>query len=281
MSRYAVLMIGIVIALANAMIRPVLSGGWHPNYLILAVLVCAVWQISLSRGTEPCQRFDLWAVTVLFTALLVPSSQWAWISLGVFCLGHFQWAKWPDKTRIGLLVLAAAAFREPAGHLVKEWLAEDLLQFDTALVQALLIVQGAEVSQTGNILRLAGDHALVVLTGCGSFTNISVALLVWYGACMLHMGRWAYRFVWSGVVVALLTLLVNVVRLALLAQGPAWFTFFHDGAGVWIMQTFGFVAIALPILIQVKYEKATHDRRSGGFGRAGLVAQGGEPGIGQ
>jgi MFS family permease len=272
MTRHGVLLIGISIALLNAMLRPVMSGNWHPNYLIMAVLASAIWQVVGARNPDQYRNSDVVLLIGLLVSLLMPSSQWAWISLGVFCLVHFRFGGWSRGTSIVLLVLAAAAFREPVGHFIKEWLAEDLLQFDTGLVEALLVLQGAEVVQSGNILRLANDHALVVLTGCGSFTNISVALLVWYGACMMQVGGWRSRFIWSGLVVAVLTLFVNVLRLALLAQGPGWFTFFHDGAGVWVMQTLGFAAIALPILVQVKYEKAGFDRRDGGLGSAGTVA---------
>jgi len=263
MTRNWVLLIGIGIALANAMLRPVMSGDWHPNYLIMGVLFLAIWQLHILRSNAPYQAFDIWAVFMLLMSLLVPSCHWAWVSLGVYCLVHFAAGSWASGMRIGLIVLAAAAFREPVGHIVKEWLAEDLLQFDTGLVQSLLVLQGAEVVQSGNILRLAGDHALVVLTGCGSFTNISVALLVWYAVCLIQTGGWQNRFMWSGCVVAVLTLFVNVLRLAFLAQSPAWFTFFHDGGGVWIMQSLGFVAIALPIWVQLKYEKArSQDRKS-------------------
>ncbi len=261
MTRYLVLMFGIGIALINAMLRPVMSGQWHPNYLIMGVLVFAVWQLIVSREHHACQRYDVYAVFILLGALLVPSSQLAWVSLGMFCLWHAWFGSWSSRTRIGLLVLVAAAWREPVGHIVKEWLAEDLLKFDTGLVTSILTLQGVEVAQTGNMLTLAGDHALIVLTGCGSFTNISVACLVWYAVCLIQAEGWQNRFIWSGIMVAGLTVFVNVLRLALLAQGPAWFAYFHDGTGVWIIQTLGFLVIALPVWIQLRHEKAHFSRR--------------------
>ncbi|PHS79024.1 MAG: hypothetical protein COB59_03820 [Rhodospirillaceae bacterium] len=250
------------IAVINAVLRPAIAliredgwlaalmGGFGISFVIPMAFVFGIKLLLIKSRDTVCPRD--WAVLIaaLF-ALLIPSATLAWLvaaALAMFAMSRFsdpfsnQWA------RAGLSIIIFAALREPMAAVLLKLLATPLLDTDAIMTAMLLKLFISDASSLGNIVTGPGGHRLLILTGCTSYTNLSIALLGWFTLSRSCRAFMDIHQVIAGLFVAGFVVGLNVVRLVLMAVGPVPYHFFHDGIGSSLFQV---TLITVTILISL------------------------------
>ena len=240
---------------ANALARPVLvaardegfmavANGFGVSFVIWLSLGWALWALVHAPGEQP-RKTDYAVAGVFGLSLLIPVATVSWLVTGLVALYWMNRGTTATIAASACAVVAFAALRDPLASLVLKLLATPLLDFDAVLVAHVMgwISEGAE--RAGNMIYAADNHQLLILTGCTSYTNMSIALLGWFTISKATLGDNG-RIQWIlGLYVALTIFAINIGRLAIMGLGPAAYTFMHDSHGAPISETLMMVATVL------------------------------------
>lgn len=173
-------------------------------------------------------------LSLLAALLLIPVALLSWLicALAAWCwLQHTPVSQ--HCRRAAAILLISAALREPLTQLFLNGFAAQILNFDTWL-SALFLPSGESYQVNGNTINQSNGFSLLILTGCSAFTNLSLALLLWLTVMLWRHQHICWQDSWRILLVCLLVLLLNGIRLALMATGPDLYHFLHDGAGAQI-----------------------------------------------
>ena len=217
---------GLFVDISYALSAPAARLPFSPVILIIAAATARL----LTAGAPGNGLFRWAAVGVLTAGAFVPSSLTSWLVLVAVSAAGIQL----DRSRsAGYHMSMALAFTQIWHSSVFKVFASSLTGGEAVLLAAVLSVLGFSPEVDGNVVRLTPEHALVLLTGCSVFSGLGVVLLGWSAAfCLLRPGdRFQVKYV---AVVALAAISLNIFRLVLMAIGPVWHAFVHDGAGAQI-----------------------------------------------
>jgi len=231
---------------ANALIRPVIVAardqgpaaafdGFGVSFVIWLSIGWGL--VTLLRAPGPEATGHDYAMAGLAAGLLlVPVATVSWIVTGVLAFFWTHRAKSNVLAASACAVIAFVALRDPIASLVLKLLATPLLGFDAALVAKVLGWTDGNIARAGNMIYAANGHQLLILTGCTSYTNMSIALLGWFAISKALAGEDG-RIAWSlGLFVALGIFAINIGRLAIMGLSPAAYTFMHDSHGALISE---------------------------------------------
>ena len=142
-------------------------------------------------------------------------------------------------------ILLALAFYEWLGpaifHLLSPW----MLKLESIGVQAVLTPLGG-FARDDLVISTGGDHGIMIEEGCSAFQNVSLASLIWISLVKLETLTMRTAHLWICAAMAAATIALNTVRLALMAQSPSMFDFWHNGGGVPIVS---FTMLATMLLV--------------------------------
>lgn len=221
----------VVLAIANGLFADVayaLTGttGRLPVSPVLAIIVAACVRL-LYREAPAKGPFAVGAVLVLAAAVLVPSSLASWLAL--LCIAAIGIAA--DAPRANAYRLSAALATTQIWHASAfKVFAPALTGGEAHILAFTLRLLGFAPTANANVVHVFGDHTLVLLAGCSVFSDLGLIVLGWSAVfCLLHPDdRFPLKFV---PVVAGAAVSFNLTRLVLMALGPEWHTFMHDGPG--------------------------------------------------
>jgi hypothetical protein len=211
--------------------------GWFAVFRLLA-------DSSMSRPATGAD-FALGLAASLIPFL--PGSGHFWLSITLAGIYLYHTGRGDLHVRAAATVLLALSLNGFWGRLFFDLFAPFLLWVDTALVAAFLSVVRSGVTWNNTIIA-SGDHSIVVLSGCSSFHNISLGLLAWVALTKLARPDWVRADARVAIAVCAAVLLLNLLRIYLLALGAESYAYWHTGTGeqifVWVTSTI-VVAIAL------------------------------------
>ena len=107
-------------------------------------------------------------------------------------------------------------------------------EFETIAVQAVLTPTGG-FTRDGLVITTGGDHGIMIEEGCSAFQNVSLASLIWLSLVKLDTLTIRPRMSGSAPRWRRATVTLNTIRLALMAQSPSMYNFWHNGGGVSIV----------------------------------------------
>ena len=254
------------IALINAMIRPVrehiiefgfvesLPGGFGISFIVWFAIYCS-FNLLRKSSDETASRNDWVMAFLTMHLLIIPSASVSWIALSFFAgyCGFFVFRAGTTGRNASLIMLAIA-LRIPVSDICLKLSADALLQLDAAATLSLLNLIDPTVIRQGNIIIGSGGHELFIMTGCASFTNISLALLLWFTVVRMHILRW--RSVLTLAVIPLVTIVmgINIARLSMMALSQERYFFYHDGLGADIVNALVLLAALGIALLSVRFE---------------------------
>jgi hypothetical protein len=220
-----------ILAIANGLFADVayaLTGttGRLPVSPVLAVIIAACVRL-LYRDAPAKGPFAVGAVLVLAAAVLVPSSLASWLAL--LCVAAIGIVA--DAPRANAYRLSAALATTQIWHASAFKVFAPVLTGGEAHILAFTLrLLGFAPEVNANVVHVFDDHTLVLLAGCSVFSDLGMIVLGWSAVfCLLHPDdRFPLKFV---PVVALAAVSFNLSRLVLMALGPDWHTFMHDGIG--------------------------------------------------
>jgi exosortase/archaeosortase family protein len=181
-------------------------------------------------------------IPVLSSALLTPIALWAWSTAD-----HGA-----PLRRASAIVLALTTFLL-WGRIALAWGAGPLLGADAAFVGWL-----AGVKASGNAVDFADGSRFLIAPGCSSLHGVSLGLILWTTVMQYFSLALDRRALLTLATALVGSVLVNGVRLMIIAWNPRNFAYWHTGSGAAL---FGW--IALGVLMAVVY---------GGLGRARRLA---------
>jgi len=169
---------------------------------------------------------------LLITALnFLPASSVSWASTtaaGMFLLAT---SRADRKLQAAAVVLLALAANGLWGPLLFDFFAFPLLRADAALVGGLLYLTQPGMGWAQTIVGTPEGHNVLIYGPCSSFHNISLGLLCWVTITRLFRTDWIGRDVLVAFAVCAIVIVFNGTRLYLMALGPDYFTYWHDGFG--------------------------------------------------
>ena len=192
-------------------------------WLALAAGIALPWQANSGSAPHSSDNFVLVAAVV--SALVpVPALSAAMLTLIA------AWAVWSSAPgsalrRAGIILLSLTAFLL-WGRVFLAWGAGPLLAADARFVGLI-----ADARSAGNAVYFADGTNFVIAPGCSSLHGISLALILWTTVVQFFAVRLTPQ-VWATLGLALIaSVLVNGLRLAVIAWNPHDFDYWHIGGG--------------------------------------------------
>ncbi|WP_158926213.1 archaeosortase/exosortase family protein [Acidisphaera sp. S103] len=128
-------------------------------------------------------------------------------------------------------IVAAIAVQAVVAPFVFTKVAPFLLPLDAAAAGFLLSMILPGASWSGTVIHSINGHSVVVLAGCSSFHNLSLAMLCWVTITMAYRPYWTRHDLWVGARAGFIQITFNVARLLLVSISYPMFHFWHDGVG--------------------------------------------------
>ena len=241
-----------------------LLGGWlgmHAGEVILAWRADGPAAVLASPAVGPLELMALWlSAEALWQGRAAPVPGLAWAVALPFALGMLLPSSLlPALLLIGFGLLLAAQRRGAArwGALGMAGLGLNLLWLrfgqpaigapivtaEAWTIQGLLGLLEPGITRDGHLLRMPGDHAVIILPGCSFGQTLPVALL---GFLLLRHGAGRQpplrRTLAAMGLLVLALAAANLVRLGLLAWSPATYAWGHGAVGA---NLFGLAGVLL------------------------------------
>ena len=242
-----VLLISLLIGFSNAVAGPVtteilmhgplaLMDGAGVGLVIWAVAFWCFYTLIRTHDRSVASRVDILPLIISASLIMIPSAMAAWFASFIISFWGFYQFRENKVLRSVCLIFAALAMRVPVTTLTLGTVSEEFLAVDAFLVQLALMLTPLETQQIGNIIVGTDGHKLAVMTGCSSFTNVSMALLAWFAISHATCHQINRRAAVAGICVAFAIISLNVVRLSLMAVNADLYTYIHDGDGKHIFE---------------------------------------------
>ena len=212
-----------------------------------ALAIFALFSVIARMGNDTIlSRVDLLSIAGLGMAFAVPSAKCASIAISAMAL-IFVGRRDPRLTAIAQLLLALVTYRF-LGRMLFVLFAPYALRLETVAVAMLLSLFG-DFSRDGVSIVGPNGHSIFIDTGCSAFHNITVATLIWLALIKIERLQFLRSDWWTLAAMIGATILVNTIRIALMAQSPAMLQYWHDGPGVAIVSiVMLIILLAIPLL---------------------------------
>jgi hypothetical protein len=185
-------------------------------------------------------------VSILFCLLvLLPTSRMIWVAalgIGAYLI---VFSSGDPKLRAAGIVLGALAVQQFWGHVFFDLIASPLLRAETAVVGTVLDITHPGTVWHDNVVTRPNGYGIILFGDCSSFHNLSLALLCWTALTSLRLDHWQSRAIIGAVLVGGVMILLNFIRIYLMALNIDYYYYWHDQAGA---EIFG-VGASLAVLL--------------------------------
>jgi hypothetical protein len=231
--------LGCISGLASRVLQSVNKLGWADAIFetfevsVLVWVACAAGvYLVLQDRTVGIRPFEL-AIGAAFALLVIlPIGALSW--LAVTALGFYViiFTQNPSSRR-GAFILVATTVPVLWSRLLFQFFADLILRVDASLVGWLL-----HTRRTGDIVEFAdGSGVLVILPGCSSLANMSLAFLCWVTISrFVDHKRSAYDLFWC-LLACVSVMAVNVTRMSFMGLSQSYYDLFHGPLGAAVANT--------------------------------------------
>lgn len=240
----------LAVCLVNGIVKPLMGWAIHdaplPN-LVSFLCASAGW-FTWTRFQNATFRWNRWVGAIALGGLLLPVSFAAWVTAAGVATWILASTMAQPLARAGLIVVVAASLRTPLAEGTMIVLADPILFFDGWLANAIGLAMGGGGGLNGNMILGAEGHAVLVMSGCASFSNVSNALLIWFTVATLWGDRSRLFLAWTAVFLASAIVGINAIRLGGMTISREHYAWIHDGNGASIAEAAMVVAILLAVM---------------------------------
>ena len=215
----------------------------------------AIFRLLGSSDPGPAAQWRDFLIIAAFCLLVfLPTSRAIWVAASGIAIYLFLTETGDAKLRAAGIVLAALSVQELWGRLFFNLVADHLLRAEAAVIGTML-----EVARPGTVWHDNGisgpdGHGVVIISGCSSFHNVSLALLCWVTVSRLRCHTWRARDFVIGSAIGITMILFNMTRICLMAWNTELYHYWHEGSGTEIFA----IGASLTILLMSLYgSKAT------------------------
>lgn len=263
-----------VLGLINAMIRPVrehitefgfidsLIDGFGISFIVWFAIYCS-FDLLRRLPNQRANRHDWIMVSLTIVLFLIPSAFLSWLALSFFAAycSFFVFHS-ENAERNACLIMLATSLRVPTSDIFLKLSADVLLQFDAAATLSLLSMIDPASIREGNIIIGPGGHELLIMTGCASFTNISLALLLWFTIVRTQILRWRKSLTFYIIPLTALVMSINIARLSMMALSQEQYFFYHEGLGADIVNALTLLVALNIAVLSIYFEKRKYKEKS-------------------
>jgi hypothetical protein len=217
------------------------SSSLAPSALITNLIAIGTFQylawyaifrlLAAGSATSAASRRDWLVALTVCLLLFTPTARVIWVAATAAGLYLLVRNEGDRKLRAAGVVLLALASQELWGHLLFELIASPLLHAEAVVVGiSLRAMQSGAVWQDNIVTGQSGD-GIVINPYCSSFHNLALALLCWVTIVHLKRDGLTRSDVAKGAAIGAAMVLLNIVRLVLMAINIDFYHFWHDGPG--------------------------------------------------
>lgn len=248
--------LGCLSGLASRVIQSGRQDGWTIAFFNSFEISIIVW-ISCACGTTLVLRdrtigirsseFFIGAGFVFL--VLLPIGPLSWVAVAALSLYIIKYGRVGTSQR-GAFILLATTVPMLWSRLLFHFFARQILQIDASLVGWIL-----GTPRTGDIVGFAdGSGFLVILPGCSSLANVSLAFLCWVTVSqMVRHKRSIYDWSWC-FMACISVVTVNVTRISFMGLSQHHYATFHSPWGDAVSNTTIFVLIVGFSILGVRRE---------------------------
>ncbi|MEO6609156.1 MAG: hypothetical protein ABIN69_11885 [Aestuariivirga sp.] len=183
-------------------------------------------QLPNSEVLKPSQHL---ALTIASLAFLVPSFAALLIPVAVATTVLLKTPN-PILRSMGQIFLAMLFF-EAIGQVIFIAIAPYVLNLETLAVQEVMSWFW-QITRNGPAIEVVGGQNIYLGVGCSAFHNLSLAALLWISLRKIESTRPFLVADWLILLaMALVTIILNTVRIAYMAHSKVDFDYWHDGNG--------------------------------------------------
>ena len=227
-------LIGCANGLAPRVIQSITQKGWAEALLSTFQTSLIVWvacyvglRLTFRDRSETISRCDLGVGIFVFSVVSLPVGGLNWFGITVLALYIVLFTSPSSMGRRGAIILFATTMSMLWSRLFFAFVANPILRVDAALTAWF---RGTD--RVGNMVHFAdGQGYLVILPGCSSFANISLAFLSWVLVNQSVGHRWRWQDIGWLVAACASVVAVNVSRLSMMAFDMAAYLSVHNEWG--------------------------------------------------
>jgi hypothetical protein len=229
----ALLILGCVNGLGSRIIQSIHQLGWADALSGTFEISAIVWlsciagiSVILHDRTGKIRSADIAVGAGFLFLVILPIGPLSWLAVTALCL-YTLVSTTDSSLRRGALILLATTVPMLWSRLLFQFFANPILEADASLVGWLL-----GTHRTGNMVEFAdGSGLLVILPGCSSLANVSLAFLCWVTISqVVSHKKSAYDFLWCLLACASVVA-VNVTRISLMGLNHVQYDEIHNHWG--------------------------------------------------
>jgi len=158
---------------------------------------------------------------------ILPIGALSWLAIATLSLYILLFTNASLPRRNGAIILLATTVPMFWSRLLFKFFANPILEIDASLVAWLL-----GTGRAGNVVGFTdGSGALVILSGCSSLTNMSLAFLCWITISQSVYHRWSPQDALWCFLVCVSAVAVNVTRISLMGLSEWHYDLIHSQWG--------------------------------------------------
>jgi len=211
----------------------------NQNYVVWLAFYAVIRRLYLSDGAARASRFDVVLVSTIGVAILLSSFLPYRVAIGLLATamaGYLLINHDGDRNlKAAGAVLLALSGQLVWGPMLFQFFTPELLRADAAIVGTPLTSLRPDIVWTGTSFLGADGHAIALIGACSSFNNVSTAVLTCVTIAMLTRTEWMRRDLATIAIACVAMVVINAVRIGLLAWSVSSYRFWHEGAGVHIL----------------------------------------------
>ncbi len=263
---YSLLVFGLLL---NALVKPIAQ--WHFGNSEIAnsifgiqpgIFVCVLLGIYSLTGSfcshqANVSRFDLLVAIFVTSLSLLPFAKLSWLALLVASFSGLVSTRKQElfAFKTAMVIFIAIAMRDALSTLMMDIFASPLLSFDALMVARLYSLLGLQATAELNMIVRPHDHVVYVMTGCASFKDISIGVLVWFCLVRLQSEKLIPFWIIGSCLVAGAIFFSNILRLALMSVSADHYVFYHEGPGTFLFQGVFLIVILLSTFLGDRYAR--------------------------
>jgi hypothetical protein len=239
-------------------------GGLEDNYGLnigeilafaaLCKVIAGIGKKSILRST------DLVLLVILLIGAATPYRSLAWISATAIGLVFMIWRRdEPFLSSIGQILIACAV-HELWGPKIFIAAAPFFIDIETAFAAKLLNIFSTGYSSQHNLITAQDGHTIVIFSACSAFHNLSLGALIWISIVKFHRLYFTRLDFVALAGTFAIVILINEIRIMLMARSYAYLVYWHDGPGVTIVSTAMLLSIGALVLTTSRLSAPTLPR---------------------
>jgi hypothetical protein len=220
------------------------------NYIYWLACYVVIYRLHVSDRAARATRLDGCLVLAIGVCILLTSFlpyRFGTGLLASIAAGYFLTAGGDRNVRAAGAVLVALSTQLVWGPILFQFFTPELLRADAALVGEVLASFRPDIIWRDTTFSAPDGHVIALIGGCSSFNNVSTAVLACVSIAMLTRTDWVRRDFATLALACGAMILLNTLRLCLLAWSGELHAFWHDGNGAQILgigQTLAVLLIA-------------------------------------